>query len=127
MRKRIKLVIQLFKEAGKAVQAMPLLLFQPLVVRNKFLRPNSQYFNCSIIIFQTFLALGIALCCWLVVAILIETSGKATESIESGTIECTFRKDSFSIVGLLLEESKLNQDITDRSFPSSFQDGGTYL
>lgn len=33
MRKRIQLVIQLFKEAGKAVAAMPLLLFQPVIVR----------------------------------------------------------------------------------------------
>lgn len=33
LRKRIGLVIQLFKEAGKAVAAMPLLLFQPLLVK----------------------------------------------------------------------------------------------
>ena len=33
LRKRIKLVVQLFKEAGKAVQNMPLILIQPLWVR----------------------------------------------------------------------------------------------
>jgi hypothetical protein len=29
------MVVQLFKEAGKAVDAMPLILLQPLLVRNK--------------------------------------------------------------------------------------------
>lgn len=33
MRKRIQLVIQLFKESGKAISAMPLLLFQPILVK----------------------------------------------------------------------------------------------
>ena len=33
MRKRIKLVIELFKEAGKAISDMPLLLFEPILVR----------------------------------------------------------------------------------------------
>jgi solute carrier family 44 protein 1 (choline transporter-like protein) len=32
MRKRIKLVIQLFKEAGKAISSMPLLLLEPILV-----------------------------------------------------------------------------------------------
>lgn len=32
LRKRIKLVIQLFKEAGKAITSMPFLLFQPILV-----------------------------------------------------------------------------------------------
>lgn len=32
MRKRIALVMQLFREAGKAVCAMPALLFQPIYV-----------------------------------------------------------------------------------------------
>ena len=32
LRKRIELVIQLFKEAGKAIQAMPLLVLLPLGV-----------------------------------------------------------------------------------------------
>lgn len=36
LRKRIKLVIQLFKEAGKAVASMPLLLAEPIIVRFKF-------------------------------------------------------------------------------------------
>ena len=34
LRKRIKLVIQLFKEAGRAIHAMPLLVLLPLGVRN---------------------------------------------------------------------------------------------
>ena len=37
LRKRIALVVQLFKEAGKAVQAMPLLILQPLWVSIKHL------------------------------------------------------------------------------------------
>lgn len=32
MRKRIKLVIQLFKEAGRAINSMPLLFLEPLLV-----------------------------------------------------------------------------------------------
>lgn len=34
LRKRIKLVIVLFKEAGKAVSSMPLILFEPITVCN---------------------------------------------------------------------------------------------
>lgn len=33
MRKRVKLVIELFKEAGKAISDMPLLLFEPFLVK----------------------------------------------------------------------------------------------
>lgn len=33
LRKRIQLVVRLFKEAGKAVSAMPLIIFQPILVR----------------------------------------------------------------------------------------------
>lgn len=32
MRKRIQLVVQLFREAGKAVTSMPVLLLQPVLV-----------------------------------------------------------------------------------------------
>ena len=35
MRKRINLLVRLFKEAGKAVRKMPFLLVQPLVVMEK--------------------------------------------------------------------------------------------
>lgn len=35
MRKRVKLVIELFKEAGKAISDMPFLLLEPLLVSNK--------------------------------------------------------------------------------------------
>lgn len=34
MRKRVDLVIQLFKESAKAIAAMPLLLFQPVFVKD---------------------------------------------------------------------------------------------
>jgi len=40
MRKRIKLVIQLFKEAGKAINSMPLLLLEPLLVSDYILIPE---------------------------------------------------------------------------------------
>ena len=36
LRKRIKLVVQLFKEAGKAVQCMPFILIQPFWVRKQY-------------------------------------------------------------------------------------------
>lgn len=36
MRKRVKLVIELFKEAGKAISDMPLLLIEPLLVSRKY-------------------------------------------------------------------------------------------
>lgn len=36
LRKRIDLVICLFKEAGKAATDMPLLLFEPILVSSKF-------------------------------------------------------------------------------------------
>lgn len=32
MRKRIQLVIQLIREAGKAIAAMPIILFEPILV-----------------------------------------------------------------------------------------------
>lgn len=35
LRKRINLVIELFKEAGKAVSDMPILLFEPVLVKNE--------------------------------------------------------------------------------------------
>jgi len=41
MRKRIQLVVQLFKEAGKAVASLPILLFEPILVsyfRRRFWR-----------------------------------------------------------------------------------------
>ncbi|KAJ9589125.1 hypothetical protein L9F63_017584, partial [Diploptera punctata] len=62
MRKRIKLVIQLFKEAGKAVASMPLLLLEPLV---------------------TFVALGLVVAAWLILALLIESSGELRQTKES--------------------------------------------
>ena len=40
MRKRIKLVVQLFKEAGKAINSMPLLLLEPLLVSDYSLIPE---------------------------------------------------------------------------------------
>lgn len=40
MRKRIKLVIQLFKEAGKAINSMPLLFLEPLLVSDYGLIPE---------------------------------------------------------------------------------------
>ncbi|CAH1119851.1 unnamed protein product [Phaedon cochleariae] len=58
MRKRIKLVVQLFKESGKAVAAMPVLLFQPIL---------------------TFLCLGAVLFLWCYFSLWIESSGVLVE------------------------------------------------
>ncbi|XP_021924894.1 choline transporter-like protein 1 isoform X2 [Zootermopsis nevadensis] len=54
MRKRIKLVIQLFKEAGRAINSMPLLFLEPLL---------------------TFVALGVVVAAWLMFSLIIESSG----------------------------------------------------
>ncbi|XP_049862995.1 choline transporter-like protein 1 isoform X2 [Schistocerca gregaria] len=58
MRKRIKLVIQLFREAGKAVASMPMLLFEPLI---------------------TFVMLGLVVAAWIYFCLLIESSGDLKE------------------------------------------------
>ncbi|KAF6202777.1 hypothetical protein GE061_003180 [Apolygus lucorum] len=57
MRKRIKLVAELFSEAGKALTKMPLLIFEPLL---------------------TFVALFIVIALWMYFAIWIESSGILT-------------------------------------------------
>ncbi|XP_077291052.1 choline transporter-like protein 1 [Arctopsyche grandis] len=54
MRKRIRLVIQLFKEAGKAIASMPLLLLEPIL---------------------TFLTLCIVVSLWIYLSIWVESSG----------------------------------------------------
>ena len=43
LRKRIKLVVQLFKEAGKAVQCMPFILIQPFWVREQYFTNYCMY------------------------------------------------------------------------------------
>ncbi|XP_075226118.1 choline transporter-like protein 1 [Lycorma delicatula] len=58
MRKRIQLVVQLFHEAGKAVNSMPIILFEPLV---------------------TFCALAVVASLWLYFSIWIESSGRINE------------------------------------------------
>lgn len=58
MRKRIQLVVQLFKEAGKAVASMPLLLLEPLL---------------------TFVTVGAVIAMWLYFALWIESAGVLTE------------------------------------------------
>ncbi|XP_044269021.1 choline transporter-like protein 1 isoform X2 [Tribolium madens] len=58
MRKRIELVVQLFKEAGKAVAAVPFLLLQPIL---------------------TFLSLAVVIGLWFYFCLWIESSGYLTE------------------------------------------------
>ncbi|XP_059622600.1 choline transporter-like protein 1 [Phlebotomus argentipes] len=57
MRKRVQLVIQLFKEAGKAITSVPLLLLEP---------------------FLTFFALSVTVTLWFYFALWIESSGHVT-------------------------------------------------
>ncbi|CAH1108165.1 unnamed protein product [Psylliodes chrysocephalus] len=59
MRSRIKLVVQLFEESGKAITAMPILLFEPIL---------------------TFLFLGITVSLWFYFCLWIESSGSLTET-----------------------------------------------
>ncbi|XP_037916936.1 choline transporter-like protein 1 isoform X2 [Hermetia illucens] len=70
LRDRIKLVIQLFKEAGKALISMPALLFEPLL---------------------TFGALAFFACLWFYFAIYVESSGHITVE---GNESIKFVKDS---------------------------------
>ncbi|XP_032779770.2 choline transporter-like protein 1 isoform X1 [Daphnia magna] len=71
MRKRVELVAALFREAGKSVHAMPLLLIQPI---------------------WTLLALCILCAAWAYAALWIESAGYPTRT-EAGTV--FFRKDTF--------------------------------
>lgn len=57
MRKRIQLVVQLFREAGKAIASMPVLLLQPIL---------------------TFISLAAVVALWLYFTLWIETSGFLT-------------------------------------------------
>ncbi|XP_050517151.1 choline transporter-like protein 1 isoform X1 [Diabrotica virgifera virgifera] len=59
MRNRIKLVVQLFEEAGKAIAAMPILLLEPVL---------------------TFLFLGVTVALWFYFCLWIESSGTLTET-----------------------------------------------
>ncbi|CAG9855650.1 unnamed protein product [Phyllotreta striolata] len=59
MRNRIKLVVQLFEESGKAIAAMPVLLFEPVL---------------------TFLFLAITVSLWFYFCLWIESAGRLTET-----------------------------------------------
>ncbi|CAG9840523.1 unnamed protein product [Diabrotica balteata] len=59
MRNRIKLVVQLFEEAGKAIAAMPILLLEPIL---------------------TFIFLGVTIALWFYFCLWIESSGTLTET-----------------------------------------------
>lgn len=77
MMKRIKLVIQLFEEAGKALAAMPLLLFEPILVRIQLGKFHLMSLAGSFI-HQTFLwIIGVlALCAYL--CLWVSSSGHLT-------------------------------------------------
>ena len=72
LRKRIKLVIALFREAGHAVHAMPLLVLVPLL---------------------TFLALAVTTAIWIYGSLYIFTAGDAVE--DSGTKFIKYKPDTF--------------------------------
>ncbi|VEN54101.1 unnamed protein product [Callosobruchus maculatus] len=73
MRKRINLVIKLFEEAGKAIAAMPMLLFQPIV---------------------TFVALAGVACLWIYFTIWIQSAGRLQETSQNSHIY-RYIKDSY--------------------------------
>ncbi|XP_076684764.1 choline transporter-like protein 1 isoform X2 [Andrena cerasifolii] len=73
MRKRIALVMQLFREAGKAVYAMPALLLQPI---------------------YTYLLIGFTVCAWVYCMLWIESAGNIYMN-RKGHIH--FRKDTLLI------------------------------
>ncbi|XP_034186154.1 choline transporter-like protein 1 isoform X4 [Osmia lignaria lignaria] len=70
MRKRIALVMQLFREAGKAVYAMPALLLQPI---------------------YTYLLIGFTVCAWIYCAMWIESAGNIYKNRKN---HIHFRKDT---------------------------------
>jgi len=70
--KRVKLVVQLFREAGRAVHAMPLILLQPLL---------------------TFVAFAILAISWALGLAFIETAGIPEKNTDSGYIQ--YSKDHF--------------------------------
>nr|XP_040569500.1 choline transporter-like protein 1 [Lepeophtheirus salmonis] len=76
LKSRIQFVIQLFKEASKAIQAMPFLVLQP---------------------FWTFLVLLIFLIFWTLTLIWFESSGYPEQDSTSGFV--TYKKSSF-LIGL---------------------------
>ena len=104
LRKRIALVVQLFKEAGKAVQAMPLLILQPLWVSIKHLDTTWSSAIMKVIsiqitlsmrpIFclQTFIALVILASCWSYGLAWIVSAGEA-QFTKTGFVQYT--PDSF--------------------------------
>uniref|UniRef100_A0A1B0CT90 Choline transporter-like protein n=1 Tax=Lutzomyia longipalpis TaxID=7200 RepID=A0A1B0CT90_LUTLO len=71
MRKRVKLVIQLFREAGKAIESIPLLLFEP---------------------FLTFLSIAICVTLWIYFAMWIESSGDIEVKVANQSVQLA--KDS---------------------------------
>lgn len=78
MRKRIQLVIVLFKEAGKALAEMPLLLFEPILVQHK--KPRKLDLKNNNNNFQTFIALAIIISLWFYFAMWIASAGFIEES-----------------------------------------------
>ncbi len=85
MRKRVELVAALFREAGKSVHAMPLLLIQPV---------------------WTLLALCVLCAGWAYAALWIESAGQPTRT-EVGPV--FFKKDTFLQVRLLLKMKRRGQ------------------
>lgn len=73
MRKRIALVMQLFREAGKAVYSMPVLLLQPV---------------------YTYLLIGLTVCAWVYCMLWIETSGDIYKNKKD---HVHWRKDAVAI------------------------------
>ncbi|XP_015431429.1 PREDICTED: choline transporter-like protein 1 isoform X1 [Dufourea novaeangliae] len=73
MRKRIALVMQLFREAGKAVYAMPVLLLQPI---------------------YTYLLIGLTVCAWVYCMMWIESAGNIYKNRKN---HIHFRKDGLLI------------------------------
>lgn len=60
MRKRVKLVIELFKEAGKAISDMPMLLFEPLLVSLSQTFPLNYFLKEFILFYLRHLRLSLA-------------------------------------------------------------------
>ncbi len=98
LRKRIGLLVQLFKEAGTAIQAMPIILIQPLWVSSPYrscMRRTCTNADRHVYSIQTLLAVAVACCCWICGEIVIESAGTPVQSNATGFV--TYEKDWFLI------------------------------
>lgn len=132
MRKRIALVVQLFREAGKAVYAMPALLLQPIYVRilRQSLRKNNWDYNLTFALrrirkmysfpSQTYLLIGLSFFAWIYFILWIESAGDLYKNRKG---HFHYKKDAILIVrklSLISNQSFSLREIEERRIFNHF-------